>query len=186
MKIQYNSPVILTYAILCATVLLLSDILGEGFMSFFTLFGNFNPGSLLDYFRLLSYTIGHGNWPHLVGNIAMILVVGPNLEQKYGSKNLLVMMVITALVTAVLNIVLFNDNILGASGIVFMLILLSSFASFKKGYIPLTFILVFLLYVGGEVLNSFNEDHISQFGHIMGGLCGGVFGFFVETNENGT
>ena len=180
MKIQYNAPVILTYAILCAVSLLLSDVFGDGFKSLFILHGNFNTSSFLDYIRLFTYVIGHANWTHLIGNFALILVVGPILEEKYGSINLLKMILITALVTAFLNIIFFKDNVLGASGIAFMLILLSSFSSFQKGYIPLTFILVFLLYIGREVVNSFEADHVSQFGHIMGGICGGLFGFLIQ------
>lgn len=178
MKIQYNSPVILTYALACAVVLVLSYVLGPGFKNLFVLGSSFNPTSILDYFRLFSYIFGHANWSHLVGNFALILVVGPLLEEKYGATTLIKMIGVTALVTAALNIIFFNNNVLGASGIVFMLILLSSFSSFQKGYIPLTFILVFILYIGKEVVNSFESDQVSQFGHIMGGICGGLFGFY--------
>jgi membrane associated rhomboid family serine protease len=184
MKIQYNSPVVLTYALLCAIVLLLSSLFGDGFKSLFVLHGNFDVGSMIDYVRLFTYVIGHANWTHLIGNFALILVVGPILEEKYGSSNLLKMIVITALVTAALNIIFFNENVLGASGIAFMLILLSSFSSFQKGHIPLTFILVFLLYIGREVVNSFEADHVSQFGHIMGGVCGGLFGFYINGDKS--
>ena len=93
------------------------------------------------------------------------------LEEKYGSKNLLSMMLVTAISSAVLNLIFFNVNVLGASGIVFMLILLSSFTGFQRGNIPLTFVLVFILYIGREVVDSFEADNISQFGHIFGGIC---------------
>ena len=153
------------------------------FKSLFILHGNFNTGNVIDYLRLFTYVVGHANWTHLIGNFALILVVGPILEEKYGSANLFKMIVITALVTALINIVFFQDNVLGASGIAFMLVLLSSFSSFQKGHIPLTFILVFLLYIGREVVNSFEADYVSQFGHIMGGICGGMFGFFINNKD---
>ena len=178
MKVQYNSPVILTYAIACAVVLTLSYVLGPAIKNLFILRNSFNPINLLDYFRLVSYVVGHADWSHLVGNFALILVVGPLLEEKYGAPKLIKMIIVTALVTAALNIIFFNNNVLGASGIVFMLILLSSFSSFQQGHIPLTFILVFILYIGREVVNSFENDQVSQFGHIMGGICGGLFGFY--------
>ena len=180
MKIQYNSPVILTYALTSSIVLILSYILGPGFKSLFVLGSTFSFTSLSDYISLVSYIFGHADWGHLVGNFALILLVGPLLEEKYGSSTLIKMIVVTALVTAALNILFFNNNVLGASGIVFMLILLSSFSSFQKGYIPMTFILVFILYIGREVVNSFENDQVSQFGHIMGGICGGLFGFYSE------
>ena len=76
-----------------------------------------------------------------------------------------------------LNNLLFNTGLLGASGVVFMLILLSSFTNVKSGNIPLTFILIIFLFMGKEVYTAFSQDNISQFAHILGGICGGVFGF---------
>ncbi len=177
MKIKYNSPVILTYALVCTIVLILSQSLGERFQQYFILYNGFSFSNPVDYFRLFSYTAGHANWTHLISNFALILVVGPMLEEKYGSKYLLFMMLITAFVSGITNLLFFTDNAHGASGIVFMLVLLSSFTSFKSGNIPLTFVLVFILYIGKEVMQSFESDNISQFGHIIGGLCGGFFGF---------
>jgi membrane associated rhomboid family serine protease len=99
------------------------------------------------------------------------------LEENYGSAPLLVMIVITAFVTGVLNVLLFHSALMGASGVVFMMILLSSFTNFSKGEIPITFILVLILYMGVQLVNSFSSDNISQFAHIAGGLCGSFFGF---------
>jgi membrane associated rhomboid family serine protease len=185
MKIKYNSPVILTYALLCTVVLVLSLTFGKqsSFQHLFVLHNEFNFGNLVDYFTLFSYTLGHADWGHLIGNFSLILVVGPMLEEKYGSKNLLSMMLVTAIVSAVFNLIFMNSNVLGASGIVFMLILLSSFTGFQDGNIPMTFVLVFILYIGKEVMNSFEADNISQFGHIMGGVCGGFFGFYLNKTQ---
>jgi hypothetical protein len=88
------------------------------------------------------------------------------------------MISITALITGALNILLFPKALLGASGVVFMMILLASFTNFKKGEIPLSFILVLILYLGREILNSFSANSISEFAHIAGGFCGSLFGFF--------
>ena len=186
MKIKFNAPVTLTFGLICTLVLGLDQLTGGMVMPFFILNATFNSTNPFDYLHLFSYTMGHANWEHLIGNFSMILVLGPLLEEKYGSKNLLYMMGVTALVSAVLNILLFNNNVLGASGIVFMFILLSSFASFRQGYIPLTFVLVFILYIGTEVIHSFENDHISQFGHIMGGICGAFFGFFNTSHKSST
>ena len=87
------------------------------------------------------------------------------------------MTVITAFVTGLLNILIFPTGLMGASGIVFMMILLASFTNFGKGEIPLTFILIMLLYLGREVFNAFRANNISEFGHIIGGLCGSIFGY---------
>ncbi|MEM6298750.1 MAG: rhomboid family intramembrane serine protease, partial [Bacteroidota bacterium] len=54
----------------------------------------------------------------------------------------------------------------------------------KAGQIPLTFILVALLYVGREVMAVLENDNISQFAHIIGGICGAAFGFALGTKSN--
>jgi membrane associated rhomboid family serine protease len=132
------------------------------------------PASL---FTLISHTLGHAGIEHLIGNLTFILLIGPIVEEKYGSKLTLVMIVVTALVTGLLNVLLFNTGLMGASGIVFMLIILVSFTNSRNGEIPVTFILVALLFIGKEVLAALHEDQVSQFAHIIGGVCGGVFGY---------
>ena len=71
--------------------------------------------------------------------------------------------------------------LLGASGVVFMMIVLSSFTAMRKGEIPFTLILVVIFYLGGEIIDGlFKQDNISQITHIVGGLCGLVFGFTIR------
>ena len=134
-----------------------------------------NPVSI---FSLFSHVIGHGSLDHLLGNMTFILLLGPIVEEKYGSRFTLLMIVLTAFITGILNISFFNTGLLGASGIVFMLILLVSFTNVNGGQIPLTFILVALLFIGKEILQSLQADQVSQFAHIIGGVCGSIFGFF--------
>ena len=100
------------------------------------------------------------------------------LEEKYGSVNLLEMIVLTALVSGIMHVILFpNAALLGASGIVYMMILLSSLASTKQNCIPLTLILVAAIYLGGELVSGLTvSDNISQLSHIVGGVCGAIFG----------
>lgn len=198
MRITYNAPVILTYALICTIITSLDtfvfmpaeqgDVGGVSKM-FFTVhpFGRtdmslYNP---LTYFRLFSHAMGHANWPHLIGNFTFILLLGPILEEKYGSKKLLSLIFLTALITGVLNASFFNSSLLGASGVVFMMILLVSFTNMKKGVIPLTFIIIALLFLGKEIYNAvLVENNISEFAHIIGGVCGGIFGYAINTNDS--
>lgn len=85
----------------------------------------------LGYIRLFGHVLGHANWEHFLNNMLLLLVVGPPMEEKYGSIPLLKGILFTALVTGVLQCILFpHTGLLGASGIVFMLIMLSSLAGF--------------------------------------------------------
>ena len=179
LRIRYNAPVTLTFALLCAVVLLIDQVSGGWLISnFFTLQPDFNAGSFLSWLRMVTYVIGHANWTHLISNFSFILLIGPVLEEKYGSLPILAMMVVTALATAFLNLLLVRTGLLGASGIVFMLILLSSFTNIRQGEIPITFILIIVLYVVREFVNALTPNTgISQLAHIAGGIIGGAFGF---------
>ena len=109
----------------------------------------------------------------------MILLLGPMLEEKHRGKKILFVIAVTALATAVINAFFFPHVALcGASGVVFAFILLTSFTDFRSGEIPLTFILVALIYVGQEVVNAiFINDNVSQMAHIIGGGLGAVAGY---------
>lgn len=104
------------------------------------------------------------------------------LEEKYGSKTLVEVIVITAVVTAIANFIFFPTIALcGASGVVFAFILMSSFTSFKEGEIPLTFILVAAFFIGREIVDGiFAVDNISNLAHIIGGVVGGLIGYVLN------
>ena len=113
-----------------------------------------------------------------MGNIMLILVIGPLLEEKYGSADMIFLIVSTAIITGVVHFIFFpHVMLLGASGVAFAMILLASFTSIKDGSIPLTFILVFVLYIGEQVYDAiFVSDNISHLTHIIGGIIGAYFG----------
>ncbi len=176
-KIDYNSPVVLSFAFLSFISLILGYLTG-GFTTqqFFCVYRS-SPLDLTTYIRLFGHVLGHANLAHYVNNMMMLLLVGPMLEEKYGSKTLLEMILITAFVTGLINTLLFPTALLGASGIVFMMIILSSVTSVKNGKIPLTLIVIVILYLGEQVTAGIiSRDNISQLTHIVGGVCGGVFG----------
>ncbi len=186
-RFQYNSKVVLTFSILCGLVFMInyitridtgvaSDVVGR-LTPYFMLSADFNFSSLTSYITMFTYVIGHANSNHLMGNLTFILLLGPVLEEKYGSSKILFMMIFTALITAIIQVLLFDNSVLGASGIVFMMIVLVSFTNVKRGRIPITFILILILFIGKEIINGFETNSISEFGHIMGGFIGSLFGF---------
>lgn len=176
-KFQYNSPVVLTFALISFLSLVLGTLTnGWTTYMFFSTYRS-SPFNLLTYVRLFGHVLGHSNLEHYTGNMLLILLLGPVLEEKYGSKNLLTMISVTAVVTSLFHNMFFMVGLLGASGIVFMMIILASMASAKEGKIPLTLIVAILVYIGDEIVTGlFTRDNISQLTHIVGGICGGVFG----------
>lgn len=175
MKLTFNSPVVLIFSFVCAAVFLLGQI-GIG-KDLFLLYPQWDMSNPVWYVRIWSHSLGHASTEHLMGNMALFLLLGPIVEEKYGSKNLLIMIFTTAIVTGIIQIMFFNVGLLGASGVVFMLILLVSLVNFKNKEIPLTFILIVVIYIGKELMGTFSEDNISHSTHIIGGIVGAVFGF---------
>lgn len=177
LNIKYNAPVVLTFSLVSTIVLFLNQFLGGSLNQFFSVGPSFQPNSFFFYTSLFTHVIGHANLEHLLGNLTFILLLGPIVEEKYGSRNTFFMFLITALITGLLNVIFFSTGLLGASGIVFMLILLGSFTNNSNGGIPLTFLLIAILFIGKELFQSIQQDNISQFAHIIGGVLGSVFGF---------
>jgi len=185
MKSSFNSPAILVFALACVVVQVL-NVLTHG-ASNRLLFSTYRASLLnpLTWLRCVTHVLGHADWGHLLNNMMMLLILGPMLEEKYGPANIVFVMMATAIATAVVIMIFFpNVALLGASGIVFAMILLSSITSTDGHTIPLTFILVAVLYIGQQVYEGiFVADNISQLGHIVGGVVGTALGFVMSRNK---
>lgn len=173
LRVAYNAPVVLTFALLALVVTCLPLEVRTHYFS--------SHGQLRDwssYSGMVTHILGHANWQHYIGNFTMILLLGPILEERHGSISLLTMILITALVSSGIGLLVGHAS-LGASGVVFMMILLASTANIKEGEIPLTFIAIATIYLGGEIYAGLTkDDNISHLGHLVGGLAGAAFGFF--------
>ena len=170
-RITYNAPVVLTFTLAAVVAYMLPDSLHEWFAAY----PSFKYGAHT-YIGLFSHILGHANWEHLLGNFMLILLIGPILEERHGSIPLLAMILITALVTGLINVLVGSHPLLGASGIVFMMILLASTANIRQGEIPLTFIAIAIIYLGGELVQMFkSDDQVAHGAHMIGGLAGAVF-----------
>lgn len=177
-KIRYDSPVTLTFAFLALAALGLGYVTnGWTTENLFSVYRS--SVSPLWFVRLFGHTLGHADMTHFVSNMTLFLLLGPQLERRYGSKNLLEMMGIASVVAAAFQMIFFPKvMLLGASGLVFMMIILTSAVNLKDGGIPLSMILVVLIYLGSEIWDAFTaHDNISHLTHILGGVCGAVFGF---------
>lgn len=176
---QYNSVLILSYFFISLAALILKYVTGGVTNDWFFSTYRSSPFNPLTYVRFFTHILGHQDWKHFSNNFIYILLIGPIIEEKYGTKELLIMMLITAVVIGIINTILSRNKILGASGIVFMLIVLGSFTNLQAGKIPVTLVLIFLFYIVNEIIDGiFKKDNVSHMGHIIGAICGCVFGFY--------
>lgn len=177
----YNAPAVLSFALAAVAVHALDRLTGGVLArAFFAVPGTFDFSRPWDYFRTVSHVLGHRDFAHLASNLSILLLIGPILEEKYGSRPLSWMMATVALATGVLNILLFDTGLMGASGVVFMMVVLGSFANRKPGQIPLTFVLVAGLFLFQELGTALHRDGISHFAHLLGGAIGSLFGFRLD------
>lgn len=186
-RITYNAPVTLSFTIIAAIILILDQwIFKNLIISWFAAPSRdlFEISNITNYFRILFHVLGHSGWEHLLSNMAFVLLLGPVVEERYGSALLVIMMCTTSAVTGVLNACFSASMLVGCSDIAFMLILLTSFTSIKKCEIPLTFILILALYIGREIVNSKDAQNISVLAHIAGGLCGSLFAFLASPKSS--
>lgn len=174
MRITFNAPFILGFSILASFVLVLSYSVG-GHLNILTLNGQFDFQSWQAYLGLLLYPLSHSGIDHLVSNFSVILLIGPILEKQLGWQKLLLISVVTTIAIGVVHVVFSDSGLIGASGLVFLYIVLVSLSNSNDKEIPLTFILVVILFLGQEVLASFNIDNISHLAHIGGGVMAILF-----------
>lgn len=181
-KLSFNAPAILIFAAVCVAAQILNLLTGGA--SNRLVFSVYRSSLLnpLTYVRCVCHVFGHADWSHLIGNMMYLLILGPMIEEKYGTSSTVFVMAVTAVVTGIVSMIFFPGvRLLGASGIVFAFILISSITTREDNTIPVTFILVALLYIGQQVYDGiFSHDNVSQMGHIVGGIVGSVLGFAMQ------
>ncbi|MBQ9008809.1 MAG: rhomboid family intramembrane serine protease [Clostridia bacterium] len=178
---SFNAPLMISFALVALAALLLSRATGgTSDRLVFSVYRS--PMSPLFILRLFGHVFGHADFAHYVSNMALILSLGPIVEDRFGSIRVLIMFAITAVVSAIFHLVFGgNTMLMGASGIVFMLIFLASTAGTSHGEIPITLIAVCVLYLTQEILSGvFSPDNVSHLTHIVGGLCGAFMGIFLH------
>ena len=178
-RITFNAPVVLGFVLLCFAATLAGMLTGGRSTQLLFMTYHSPLASPMTWLRLFAHVLGHSGWAHFIGNASYLLLLGPMLEEKYGPAKLLEVIGITALVTGLVNYIFFwNVGLCGASGVVFAFILLASFTGFKEGEIPLTFILVAVIFIGQQVYEGIAvQDNISNMAHILGGCVGAAIGY---------
>ena len=200
-RIVYTAPLSACFVLACTAVLILSRFTGDALISaFFSAPARqgspsaFNPVSPLHYLRLFIHIFGHKDALSFGANAALILLLGPRLEERYGDAILSLMMGAAAFVSGICSAAFSPSVLYGSDGIVFLMIILYTFAYAKKEGIFFTNILLFVLYLFGKLFPLFgisaaangtpavlpgeeNAALIAAIAPLAGGLCGSLFAF---------
>ena len=135
------------------------------------------------YLGVLGHVFVHQNIAHFVGNVAMLLLLGPSLERAMGSDRFAAMLGVLIVLTGLSAsfILMFTQrSLIGASGLVFALIFMNSLRGAKKYEIPVSVILLAALWGAKEVVGLFDQSRIANSAHLNGALWGflaGMSGF---------
>ena len=181
----------LSFAGACTCVHVLGAVLGfqrfeTAYFSIASDWGAFRPASPLSYFRLVSHIFGHVSWDHLNGNMVNLLLVGPACEREFGSFALGKIVWWTAICSGIAHMLFGAAHTaqLGASGVVFMLILLNSLLEVRQNRVPLTFVVQVMLWVNKEIIAQFgSRDSTSHVAHLAGALVGTVAGYHLHGEQ---
>jgi membrane associated rhomboid family serine protease len=178
-RIEFNAPVTVCYALAAAAATIL-PVQGK-----LAIHGPIRPldGDFL--LSLFTWTLVHGGMTHLLSNFVVILLAGPLLEDRFGSLRMLAVLVTASVLVGLAHCILDpGDALIGASGTVFCLIMLTAILAGRSGTIPLTMLLVAALYLGRELVGLFANDGISQTAHILGGALGVMLGLVMRGNSS--
>ena len=204
LHLSYNAPITLTFSILCILIFAADTFILKGKLisAAFTCPGKigsavaFNFKSPVDYVKLFTHIFGSTDWTSLFLNLSFILLLGPTLEERYGSPIVALAIAVVALLTGVVNVCLLSATITGSSAVVLLMIILATVAFLDKKQMPLTFLFVLILYLAYEMYSavkgnslftktfySFLKLNTSTFVDLVGGICGSLFGFLVAPKK---
>lgn len=184
-KIVLNAPATLSFVALCLIVTLIGVATGGKSTRFLFMTYRTKFTDLLLYVRMFTHVLGHLDMKQFLGSAAMLLLLGPLLEEKYGSRVIVEVVLITAFITSLV-LLIFSPSVAvcGSSGVVFAFILLSSCAGLKDREIPITLILVAIIYLGQQIVDGITlRDNISQLAHVVGGVVGTGIGYMLNYNK---
>jgi len=176
---DYNSKVILTFFFICLLFRVLDKIFHVNKIMSAKRGHILNP---FTYIRFITRIFVHRDWVHFSNNFFYILLLGPMIEEKYGSLNLIYMILITAFASSLIQVILERSESVGCSDIVYMMIVLCSFVSITTGKIPITFVIIFFKFIADEIILTFHHkknDNVGHISHVMGAICGFIFAYFV-------
>ncbi len=140
--IRLNAPVILTFALLSLLALLLGNWT-DGAATYWFSRVPLLPVRSADVWWFFGHVLGHADYEHYMSNMLLILLVGPGMEEKYGQRYHGIDHRRHRAGHGSGAFIFFPASVLlGASGVVFMMIVLSSFTAMRRGEIPITLILV--------------------------------------------
>lgn len=137
---------------------------------------NFLPSQLITYMFL------HGSVQHIIFNMLALVIFGPEIERKYGSKNFIWFYLISGVLCGISHLLFMGGACVGASGALFGLMALYAIINpNQKLYLYFLIPIKSKFIIGGIILFELyyfiisQSDGVSHIAHLTGALCGLLF-----------
>lgn len=194
LKFSYDAPVSLSMAILILVLFLIDTLIikkpliaqciqaptvGAGSAPF----AFSSPKALLGVlFHIFSYM----DFNLLLCDLIFIMLLGPFMEERYGSVIIGIMIFVASLFSGVLNACFCKFPASGSTCVVFMLILLDAMMNISKKKISASSIAVLILFIIRLYLVKNENGIIDVIIVIAGGLCGSLLAFMASPKARKT
>lgn len=188
LNFTYDSPVSLSFVILSVLILVLDLTvlklkLNQSILLSPTSSAGAFPFAFSDVksiFRLFLYIFGGTDKTVFLTNCLLIILMGPEMEERYGSIIIGIMIFVAAFFAGVLNACFCKNPMSGCNSVVFMFILLDTILTFSKKRIKATSIAIIALFICREVFIGNVNGAVGVMITIAGGLCGSLFAFLAS------
>ncbi len=137
--------------------------------------------SPLTWLRFFTHIFGHLNAEHLLNNMGYLLILGPQLEKEYGSKALVMVVMVSAFSQGILQYFFFPSKAaLGFSGVDYTLVVLYALLNLRERKISINFPFILIIFFVPEFLKWIKgSDNVGHGYHLVGGVVGGLMWYII-------
>lgn len=189
LKFSYDAPVSQSFVLISLVIFILD---------FFVLNLKLNQNYLLTptpvfsirdplvILRTIIYIFGETDKVYLFTNLLFIILIGPVMEERYGSVIIGIMFFVAAFVTGSMSACFCKVAYRGCSSVVFMLLLLNAMMFFTKKTISATSITMVVLFICREFFIANPNGVVGTLIILAGGLAGSLFAFIASPKARKT
>jgi membrane associated rhomboid family serine protease len=202
-KIMFDAPVTIVFVLLTIAVYFVNIMMKESLIPMMFTCRSlkaadpeaaFNLKNALDYARLILHVFAYTDFPTLLINAVILLLLGSILEERYGSLMLFIMIFIAALVSGVLAVCSPQVPFTGTDSIIFMMIFLLSLTALAKHTVQVSWLLAFIAFTaykaygftttGTKNLSAIIQDNLGLLISLAAGICGSLAGFLIAPKKS--
>lgn len=190
LKISFEgfTPLVIVFIFISLTIIILERFLGitleKSFFSCPSKFGTagaFNPMEVKDYLRFFLHFFGNINFETFAINGILLLLLGSEIEMRFGSLFTLIMCLVASIVTAVVNVCFMVSPCAGLTPLVWMFFILKAFPAEDRKTLELIYVFSLLLFVSMNVFQIIYNDEYSIIAQMIGGFVGSLISLAAYT-----